>query len=99
MDALFRHHDITCAAGGEILSEAIVEAIVYRRGCNSSQKQVWLPLLYVVPGVVNDEVIVELSGGNTLTSIITSASGRRLGIRGGMLIAAAIKASSFRHLL
>lgn len=47
----------------------------------------------VVPGVVNDEVIIDLAGGNTVTSILTSESVRRLGVRAGMQIAAVIKAS------
>jgi molybdate transport system regulatory protein len=47
----------------------------------------------IVSGVVNDEVIVDLAGGNTVTSILTSASVRRLGLQEGMKIAAIIKAS------
>ncbi len=47
----------------------------------------------IVSGVINDEVIIDLSGGNTVTSILTSASVRRLGLKEGMQIAAVIKAS------
>ncbi len=45
------------------------------------------------PGVVNDEVIIDLAGGNTVTSILTSASVKRLGLKEGMAITAVIKAS------
>lgn len=48
----------------------------------------------IVGGVVNDEVVVELSGGNTVTSILTSESVRRLDLTEGMHISAIIKASS-----
>lgn len=48
----------------------------------------------IVPGVVNDEVIIDLAGGNTVTSILTSESVRRMGLQEGMAISAVIKASS-----
>ena len=47
----------------------------------------------IVPGVVNDEVTLDLAGGNTVTSILTSASVKRLGLKEGMSVAAVIKAS------
>ena len=47
----------------------------------------------IVSGVVNDEVIIDLAGGNTVTSILTSASVKRLGLTAGMEISAIIKAS------
>lgn len=47
----------------------------------------------IVFGVVNDEVIIDLSGGNTVTSILTSASVKRLELKEGMQVAAVIKAS------
>ena len=47
----------------------------------------------IVPGVVNDEVTLDLAGGNTVTSILTSESVRRLGLEEGMKVAAVIKAS------
>ena len=47
----------------------------------------------LVPGVVNDEVTVDLPGGSSVTSIITSASVRRLGLTLGKEISAIIKAS------
>lgn len=47
----------------------------------------------IVPGVVNDEVTLDLAGGNTVTSILTSASVKRLGLEEGLPVAAVIKAS------
>lgn len=47
----------------------------------------------IVPGVVNDEVTLDLAGGNTVTSILTSASVKRLGLAEGLPVAAVIKAS------
>ncbi|MBM9614080.1 TOBE domain-containing protein [Desulfobulbus rhabdoformis] len=47
----------------------------------------------IVAGVVNDEVTIDLSGGNTVTSILTSESVRRIGLKEGMSINAVIKAS------
>lgn len=48
----------------------------------------------IVPGVVNDEVIIDLPGGSTVTAINTSESVRRLGLAPGMEVAAIFKASS-----
>ncbi len=48
----------------------------------------------IVPGVVNDEVIIDLPGGNTVTAINTSESIRRLDLTPGIDVAAIIKASS-----
>lgn len=47
----------------------------------------------IVPGVVNDEVTIDFRGGNTVTSILTSESVRRLGLCEGMAVKAVIKAS------
>ena len=47
----------------------------------------------LVPGVVNDEVTIDLAGGSTVTSIITSKSVKRLGLAVGNKISAIIKAS------
>ena len=47
----------------------------------------------IVFGAVNDEVVIDLAGGNTVTSILTSASVKRLGLNEGMKISAIIKAS------
>lgn len=48
----------------------------------------------IVQGVVNDEVIIDLPGGSTVTAINTSESIRRLGLAPGMEVAAIFKASS-----
>ena len=48
----------------------------------------------IVPGAVNDEVIVDIAGGNTVTSILTSDSVRRLELVENMEVCAIIKASS-----
>ncbi len=48
----------------------------------------------VKPGVVNTEVIVALSGGAEITSIITKTSAERLGLAPGKEVYAIIKASS-----
>ena len=47
----------------------------------------------ILSGVVNDEVTIDLAGGNTVTSILTSESVRRIGLKEGMPITAVIKAS------
>lgn len=47
----------------------------------------------VVPGEVNAEVIVELSGGNTLVAIVTLNSVQELGLQEGHEVCALIKAS------
>ncbi|NLZ18138.1 MAG: TOBE domain-containing protein [Desulfobulbaceae bacterium] len=44
-------------------------------------------------GAVNDVVTLDLAGGNTLSSVITSSSVKRLGLEPGMRIVAVIKAS------
>ncbi|WP_035245030.1 TOBE domain-containing protein [Desulfogranum mediterraneum] len=48
----------------------------------------------IIGGAVNDEVIIDIAGGNTVTSILTSESVRRLGLGQGLEVAAVIKASS-----
>jgi len=48
----------------------------------------------IVAGVVNDEVVVDIAGGNTVTSILTSESVRRMKLAQGMPISVVIKASS-----
>jgi molybdate transport system regulatory protein len=48
----------------------------------------------IVPGKVNDEVIIDLKGGNTVTSILTCTSVRSLCLEEGMEVDAIIKASS-----
>jgi molybdate transport system regulatory protein len=52
------------------------------------------PISRIVPGKVNDEVTVELDGGNTVTSILTSNSVKRLGLEAGVEVHAIVKASN-----
>lgn len=48
----------------------------------------------VVHGAVNSEVIISLSGGDEITSIITKASAQNLGLAEGKDVYAVIKASN-----
>ena len=48
----------------------------------------------VKPGVVNTEIMVELSGGDIVTSIVTKESAERLGLAEGKDVYAVIKASN-----
>lgn len=48
----------------------------------------------IVAGAVNDEVVIDIAGGNTVTSILTSESVRQMALKKGIPISAIIKASS-----
>ncbi|HEY50750.1 MAG TPA: TOBE domain-containing protein [Dehalococcoidia bacterium] len=48
----------------------------------------------VVHGAVNSEVIISLSGGDEITSIITKISAQNLGLTEGKDVYAVIKASN-----
>ena len=48
----------------------------------------------IKPGVVNTEVVVELSGGGTITSIITKESAEGLSLTVGKDVYAVVKASN-----
>lgn len=48
----------------------------------------------VKPGMVNTEVVVELSGGAEVVSIITKESAEKLGLAPGKEVYAIIKASN-----
>ena len=48
----------------------------------------------IKPGAVNTEVIVELSGGAEVVSIITKESAERLGLVAGKEVYAIVKASN-----
>jgi molybdopterin-binding protein len=48
----------------------------------------------VTVGAVNNEVIVEIPGGNEIVSIITKSSSERLGLAPGKEVYAVIKASN-----
>ncbi len=47
----------------------------------------------VAPGAVNTEVIIELSSGVEIVSIITKESAERLGLADGKVVYAVVKAS------
>lgn len=48
----------------------------------------------IVPGSINDEVVIELQGGVEVVSVITKASVSKLGLEIGKEAYAVIKASS-----
>ena len=48
----------------------------------------------VTPGAVNSEIIVEVTGGVEMVSIITKASAEKLGLKVGKEVYAIVKASS-----
>ena len=48
----------------------------------------------LIPGAVNSEVTIELSGGEEVVSIITKNSARNLGLKKGKAVYAVIKASN-----
>jgi molybdopterin-binding protein len=48
----------------------------------------------IKPGAVNTEVVVELSGGETITSIITKESAEGLSLAVGRDVYAVVKASN-----
>ncbi|MBN1191055.1 MAG: TOBE domain-containing protein [Dehalococcoidales bacterium] len=60
----------------------------------SARNQLKGKVLEVKPGVVNSEVIVELSGGERVVSIITKESAENLGLETGKEVYAVIKASN-----
>jgi molybdopterin-binding protein len=45
-------------------------------------------------GAVNDEIIIELPGGQEIVSVITKSSAEKLGLAKGKQVYAVIKASS-----
>lgn len=51
-------------------------------------------VIKITGGAVNTEVIVELSGGDQIVSIITKDSAERLGLAVGKNVCAIIKASN-----
>jgi len=48
----------------------------------------------VTPGAVNSEIIIEVTGGVEMVSIITKSSAERLGLKPGKEVYAIVKASS-----
>ncbi len=60
----------------------------------SARNQLAGTVTRVVPGAVNAEVVLELSGGGTVAAIITNESAKALGVKGGTAATAVFKASS-----
>jgi len=48
----------------------------------------------ITVGSVNDEIVIELSGGHELVSVITKSSAENLGLKKGSKVYAVIKASN-----
>ena len=48
----------------------------------------------VKEGVVNNEITIQLAGGDEITSIITKASSDNLGLKAGSSVTAVIKATN-----
>ena len=51
-------------------------------------------VIKIVKGAVNSEVVIELSGGTQVVSIITNSSVKSLGLKKGVEAYAVIKASN-----
>jgi molybdopterin-binding protein len=60
----------------------------------SARNQLVGKIQSISPGAVNTEVVVELAGGQTITSIITKASAEQLKLQPGMEVYVIIKASN-----
>ncbi|HNX95621.1 MAG TPA: TOBE domain-containing protein [Holophaga sp.] len=60
----------------------------------SARNQLKATVKKIVAGAINAEVILDLGGGQTITSIITNDSVASLGLREGQVAYAVIKASS-----
>ena len=60
----------------------------------SARNMVSCKVKEIQEGSVNAEVILELSDGQEMTSIITLSSAKNLGLRPGMAVRAIVKASN-----
>jgi molybdate transport system regulatory protein len=91
-------HRLGLAPGVEVLAMVKAPSVLLGRDVRREQLSARnvLPgtVARVVPGVVNDEVIIDLPGGNTVTAINTCESVRRLGLQPGIEVSAIFKASS-----
>ena len=91
-------HRLGLAPGVEVLAMVKAPSVLLGRDVRREQLSACnvLPgtVARVVPGVVNDEVIIDLPGGNTVTAINTCESVRRLGLEPGVEVSAIFKASS-----
>jgi len=91
-------HRLGLEPGVEVLAMVKAPAVMLGRDIRREQVSARNVLMgtvaRIVPGVVNDEVIIDLPGGSTVTAINTCESVRRLGIEPGIEVAAIFKASS-----
>jgi molybdate transport system regulatory protein len=91
-------HRLGLAPGVEVLAMVKAPSVLLGRDVRREQLSARnvLPgtVARVVPGVVNNEVIIDLPGGNTVTAINTCESVRRLGLEPGVEVSAIFKASS-----
>ncbi|WP_136799100.1 TOBE domain-containing protein [Desulfosediminicola ganghwensis] len=77
----------------------IVKAPNVLLGCDIDRKSISArniltgKITSIIAGAINEEITIDLSGGSTVTSIITSASVTRLGLAVGKTCSAIIKAS------
>ena len=79
--ALIKASDVMLAAGdigGQISARNIISGTVSR----------------VESGAVNDEITLDIGGGQNIVAIITRASAERLGLKAGSAASAIIKASN-----
>ena len=59
----------------------------------SARNQLQGTVKQIVPGAVNSEIVVELTGGQQIVSVITKESATRLGLAVGKAVVAVIKSS------
>jgi len=64
-----------------------------REACLSTNNILSGTILRLVEGAVNTEIVLKLSGGNTISAVITNASAQRLSLSEGELVSAICKAS------
>lgn len=60
----------------------------------SARNQLKGKVVEVVPGQVNAKVIIDIGGGNTITSIVSLEAVEELGLKPDSEVTAAIKATS-----
>lgn len=98
--ATFREVEIENARFVEQLNARIATArsdlkIIQRLGMLTSARNHFAGrIVRIVPGAVNDEVQLQLSGGETIVAIVTRQSVKQLGLKTGGDAVALIKASS-----
>lgn len=60
----------------------------------SARNQFKGKVLEIVPGQVNAKVLVDIGGGNTITSIVSLEAIEELGLKAGSEVTSVIKATS-----